>query len=198
MPYLDDMTMEAIEADLAAAHESLAHGGFNIKKGLISGMEDGPVKTGAKILETVVPAAAFSYMNARSAGGELKVGPVPVDLGVGLALALLSMFDVVGGWDEDLLNIGIGALASYGARTGAAFGAAAAAAAGTTTTSGLPQDAGLQEINGAMPAHGPHNRPTLAARLRGLHHVSGAEISGATAGQPVPPGTQRFVVQRVA
>ena len=118
---------------------------------------------------------------------------LPVDLGVGLGLALLSMFDVAGGYEEDLLNIAIGALASYGARTGAAFGAAAASASAATKTSGM-------EISGAA-AHGPHNQPQLAARLRHMHHhVSGGqqEISGATAGQAVPPGTQRFMVQRVA
>ena len=195
MPYLDDATMQAIESDLAAAHQSLAYGGLDMKKGLVGQMAPGLGKTGAKILETVVPAAAFSYMNARSAGGEMKIGPVPVDLAAGLGLALLSLFDVVGGWDEDFLNLGIGALSSYAARTGAAFGAAAAAAssaAPATAASGL-------EISG-QGAHGPHNQPMLAARLRRMHHhVSGQqEISGATAGQPVPPGTQRFVVQRVA
>ena len=195
MPYLDDSTMAAIEADLAAAHQSLAHGGFDIKRGLVGQMEDGIAKSGVKLLEMTIPAAAFSYANARSAGGEMKIGPVPVDLGAGLVLAGLSLW-LDGGWDEDLLNIAGGALASYAARTGAAFGAAAAAAAGTapaTATSGL-------EISGNLPAHGPHNQPMLAARLRRMHHhVSGQqEISGATAGQPVPPGTQRFVVQRVA
>jgi hypothetical protein len=124
VPYLDDATMQAIESDLAEAHRSLAHGDLDMK---------GATKTGVKILETIVPAAAFSYMNARSATGEMKIGPVPVDLGVGLGLALLSLFDVAGGWEDDLLNIGIGALSSYAARTGAAFGAASAMA---TTTKG--------------------------------------------------------------
>jgi hypothetical protein len=187
VPYLDDATMQAIESDLAAAHQSLAHGDLDMKNA---------TKTGIKILETVVPAAAFSYMNARAAGGELKIGPVPVDLGVGIGLALLSMFDIAGGYEDDLLNLGIGALASYGARTGAAFGAASVtpAAAPAAQASGLPQDSGMLSISGAMPAHGAHNAPMQAARLRRMHHhVSGQEISGA-----VPPGTERFVVQRVA
>jgi hypothetical protein len=114
---------------------------------------------------------------------------------VGIGLALLSMFDIAGGYEDDLLNVGIGALASYGARTGAAFGAASVApAAPAAQASGLPQDSGMLSISGAMPAHGAHNAPMQAARLRRMHHhVSGQEISGA-----VPPGTERFVVQRVA
>ena len=181
MPYLDDQTLQSIEADLAAAHQSLAHGYGDLDM-------KGATKTGIKILETVVPAAAFSYMNARSAGGELKVGPVPVNLGVGLGLALLSMFDVAGGYEEDLLNVAIGALSSYGARTGAAFGAAAASASAATKTSGMeifrrggswpPQPA---PARGAPAPHAPprlrrpaeirrrHCRPGRPARHAALH-----------------------------
>ena len=158
---LDQQTLDAIEADLAAAHESLAHGDLSVK---------GATKTGVKLLEIVVPAAAFSYANARSATGELAIGKVPVDLGVGLGLALLSLFDVAGDWDEDLLNIGSGALASYAARTGAAFGAAA----------------------------GPWGQTATAAQ--GVGQMGGAgmpEISGARHGH-VPFGTQRFAVRKVA
>ncbi len=187
MPNLDDATMQAIEADLAAAHQSLAFGGFDIKGGLVRQIHDDKMRMGATILEIVVPAAAFSYLNAKSAGGEAKIGPVPVDLGIGALLAGLAIFDVLGDWSEDALNVGIGALTAYASRTGAAFGAASVAAA--TKTAGLPQDAGMLQISGANPA--AHNR-------RMHHHVSGAgmpEISGAmAAGSPIPPGTQRFVV----
>lgn len=162
MPFLDDATMSAIEADLAAAHQSLAHGDLDMK---------GATKAGVKILEIVAPAAAFSYANARSAGGEWKIGPVPVDLGVGIALIALSLFDVAGDYDDDLCNIGLGALASYGARTGAAFGAAAGPWGSTSAqaTSGIGSS----------------------------HELSGqSEISGMGMG-PVPAGTQRFVVHEM-
>jgi len=175
--YLDDATMQAIESDLAAAHQSLA-GDLKPVKGRLASV-------GLKVLETALPAAGFSYLNARSAGGELMVGPVPADLGVGLSLALLSCFDLVGDdYEEHLSNVAMGAIASYAARTGAAFGAASASAA-PQKTSGL-------EISGQL-AHGPHNQPMLAARLRRMHH----HVSGPTAHSPVPAGTQRFVVQQI-
>ena len=162
MNYLDQSTLDAIEQDLAAAHESLAHGDLSVK---------GAIKTGIKILEVVVPAALFSYGNARSATGEMLIaGKVPVDLGVGVGLALLSLFDVAGDWDEDLLNVALGGLTSYAARTGAAFGAAA----------------------------GPWSKTATATA--GIGHMAGQasmpEISGARS--HVPPGTQRFAVRRVA
>lgn len=194
MPYLDDQTLDSIEADLAAAHQSLAHGEFDMKDA---------TKTGVKILEVVVPAAAFSYLNGRSAAGEVKIGPVPLDLGVGLALTLLSMFDVAGGYEDDLLNIGLGALAAYGARTGAAFGHAALTAAGTTTTtSGFGSGEAAHDNVGSRGwdsrLGNQANRSAAEAR-RMMHHVSGnVEISGAMRpGSPVPPGTQRFVVQQI-
>jgi hypothetical protein len=174
MPWLDDSTLSAIEADMSAAHESLAYGDkFDTK---------GAMKVGIKVLEVTVPAAILSYANARSAAGEVMLGPVPLDLGLGIALSLLAAFDVADEYTEDMLNIGLGALASYATRTGAAFGAAAAKAAPAQATSGL-------EISGAG-----------GVKRRMHHHVSGAgqlEISGAMLGTPVPQGTQRFVVQEI-
>lgn len=154
--YLDEATLQAIESDLAAAHNSLAHGDLSMK---------GVAKLGVRALETVGPAMLLSYANARSATGELKVGPLPVDLGLGVGLALLSVFGVAGGWDDDILNIAMGSLCSWGARTGAAFGAAATPLAPATKTGEM----GPVDLAGAM-----------------------------APGSPVPPGTQRFMVQQLA
>lgn len=140
MPFLDDATLSAIESDLAAAHESLSeHGDLSMK---------GTTKTAITALEVLAPAALFSYVNARSAGGECKLGPVPVDLGVAVACVMLSLFGVAKEYSDDLLLIGLGAGASYAARTGAAFGASAAGL--TQKTSGA-EISGGQEISGALP-----------------------------------------------
>jgi hypothetical protein len=140
VPFLDDATLNAIESDLAAAHESLSmeHGDLKMKN------TGHALRSG---LEVLAPAALFSYANARSAGGELKVGPVPVDLGVAIACVLASLFDWAGDYSEDLLYVGLGAGASYAARTGAAFGAAKA---GLTQTSGA-EISGAKHISGALP-----------------------------------------------
>ncbi len=156
--YLDDSTLNAIEADLAAAHETLGHGDLSTK---------GMTRSAVTLLEVAGPAALLSYANARSASGELKAGPVPVDLGLGVALALASVFDLGGEFSGDLLNLASGCIASYAARSGAAFGAAAQLAPASKTSG--------TEISGAA---------TMAGAL--------------PAKSPIPHGTQRFVVQRVA
>jgi hypothetical protein len=177
--YLDEATLQAIEADLAAAHHSLAHGDLDMK---------GATKAGVKVLETVVPAALFSYANARQASGELKLGPLPVDLGVGIGLAVLSLFDVAGDWSEDLLNVGIGALCSYGARTGAAFGAAAQLGQSAPLTHGAGQF-GMPSITHGL------SGPVVAHAGQGSSTPVDLTHGAMAPGSPVPPGTQRFMVQ---
>ncbi len=174
--YLDESTLQAIEADLAAAHQSLAFGDkFDMA---------GATKAGVKVLETVVPTALLAYANARTPSGELKIGPLPVDLALGVGLAALAAFDVAGEWSEDLLNVGIGALCSYGARTGAAFGAAATL--GTTPTA-TGQFSTPEMSHGGFPAHVGQGDSTMVDMTHGAM----------APGSPVPPGTQRFMVQQL-
>jgi hypothetical protein len=161
--YLDESTLSAIEADLEAAHESLAHGDkgkFNL---------GGLGRVGFKVLKVGGAAAAFSYANARSATGELLIaGKVPVDLASGIALALLSL----SGWisddlSEHALDIALGAGAAYAARTGAAFGAAAGpwkpAATATAGVGHMAGQASMPEISGRR-GHVPAGTQRFAVR----------------------------------
>ena len=151
MPYIDENTLRGIEDDLQSAHKSFGHGDFSMPS------SGAMAKVGLRAAEVVLPAAAFSYMNARQANGEVVLGPVAADLAVGLSLGLLSLFDMGGGYEDDMLNVGLGCLASYAARTGAAFGAASklppAPATTPTTTQGMTGFT-APEITGGGYGHG--------------------------------------------
>jgi hypothetical protein len=137
VPHLDDATLFGIEQDLADAHKSFGMGDFSMR---------GASKSAVRALEILGPVALLSYANARSATGEVKIGPVPLDLGLGIALIALSLFDMAGGYEDDLLNLGIGSFGAYAARTGAAFGASAHPLATQTSGAGGPF-----ELSGAHP-----------------------------------------------
>ena len=84
---------------------------------------------GIEVTEVGGAAFAFGYANGRwGEDGEVKVLGVPLDLGVGFALTGIAMFGGLGEYREHGVNIGSGALAAYGYRSGYQLGAAADAA----------------------------------------------------------------------
>ena len=59
-------------------------------------------------------------LEGKTAGA--SIGPVPINLGIGLALLGASHFDFAGKWGDDLQNAGNGFVGSWAAATGYAFG----------------------------------------------------------------------------
>ncbi len=90
---------------------------------------------GIEVAEVGATAFGFGYANGRWGGdeGEIKVFGLPVDLGTGIALTGLAMFGGFGKYAEHGVNVGAGAIASYGYRTGYQLGSDAATNAGTST-----------------------------------------------------------------
>lgn len=81
---------------------------------------------GIEVTEVGGAAFAFGYANGRwGDDGEVKLLGVPLDLGVGFALTGIAMFGGLGEYREHGVNIGSGALAAYGYRSGFQLGAAA-------------------------------------------------------------------------
>jgi len=85
------------------------------------------VGDGIEVTEVGGAAFAFGYANGRwGEDGEMKMLGIPVDLGVGFALTGIAMFGGLGEYREHGVNIGSGALAAYGYRSGFQLGADAA------------------------------------------------------------------------
>ena len=85
------------------------------------------VGDGIEVTEVGGAAFAFGYANGRwGQDGEMKMLGIPVDLGVGFALTGIAMFGGLGEYREHGVNIGSGALAAYGYRSGFQLGADAA------------------------------------------------------------------------
>jgi hypothetical protein len=71
--------------------------------------------------ETLAGAWLGGTIEGRTAGAAL--GPLPVNLGAGIALLAVSHFDLAGDkWGKDLQNVGNGFIGSWAAATGYAFG----------------------------------------------------------------------------
>ncbi len=72
-------------------------------------------------IETLTGAWAGGTLEGRTGGA--AIGPLPVNLGVGIALIGAGHLDLGGGrWNDDLNNLGNGFVGSYFAATGYAFG----------------------------------------------------------------------------
>jgi hypothetical protein len=75
----------------------------------------------AGTVENMAGAWLGGTLEGRTAGAAL--GPLPINLGVGVALVAASHFDVGGDrWGNDLQNFGNGFIGSWAAATGYAFG----------------------------------------------------------------------------
>jgi hypothetical protein len=85
------------------------------------------IGNGIQVTEVGGAAFAFGYANGRwGENGEIKALGVPVDLGVGFALTGIAMFGGLGKYAEHGVNVGSGALAAYGYRSGFQLGQDAA------------------------------------------------------------------------
>src|SRR5262245_46999590 len=71
-------------------------------------------------IETAAGAWFGGSIEGRTGGA--AIGPVPVNLGVGLVLIGAGHLEFADRWSEDLNNLGNGFIASYFAATGYAFG----------------------------------------------------------------------------
>ena len=113
------------------------------------------IGNGIQVTEVGGTAFAFGYANGRwGEDGEIKMLGVPVDLGVGFALTGVAMFGGLGKYAEHGVNIGSGALAAYGYRSGFQLGLDAAShdAPGAAPKKARPvQGAPAARINGAAP-----------------------------------------------
>ena len=81
---------------------------------------------GERVAEKVVrtgEVAAGAFLGGVLQGmGHEKLGPVPVDLALGLAGNAASLFGVGGHWAHDIGNLGDGFLAAFASDAGHAFG----------------------------------------------------------------------------
>lgn len=114
-------------------------------------------RMGVTAAEAVGTAAALGYIHGRQIIGDadFKVARVPVDLALGIGAGGFALASGAKRGSEDLLAVGIGALCSYGARTGHAMGAEAKADA----------DAKDKKVSGALPQR-RQNPYGFAARER--------------------------------
>lgn len=93
---------------------------------------------GMEVAEVSAAAFAFGYANGRWArpGEDLKVLGIPADLAAGFGLTGLALLGGFGKYSEHGVNIGAGALAAFGYRSGLELGAQASAnASGARPTS---------------------------------------------------------------
>lgn len=201
--WIDDATLRAIEADLDAAHRSLgarsskkgaAYGDFAMgnlevdsKMAMPSSSELKSV--GIRMLEGIGPAFAFGFLNAKNSQGEVKIGPMPLDLGLGVGLLFLDLFGMVPGrFSDDAVNVSMSLLAGYGARAGANMGYLAGnpPPSSTPTTPGSPYTTPTS-TSGMPDIVGSNRVPLMRNNVAGVPNMTG---------QVAPPGTKRFYIKR--
>jgi hypothetical protein len=114
------------------------------------------IGNGIQVTEVGGTAFAFGYANGRwGEDGEIKVLGVPVDLGVGFALTGVAMFGGLGRYAEHGVNIGSGALAAYGYRSGFQLGQDASA-------NDQPSNTAPKKTAAAKAARGAMNGPSVS------------------------------------
>ncbi len=110
---------------LEQAHNKVERAQLTMAK--IREKAESAIATGIQIAEVSGTSFAFGYANGRwGENGELAFGGVPVDLGAAVVLHGVAFLGGLGKYAEHGHNLGTGALAACGYRTGAQIGAAAA------------------------------------------------------------------------
>jgi len=149
MAYLQDETVTQIARELDRTKGKLAQ---------IAEKTREKTREALSVAEVGVGALGFSWLNAKygndATGSIYEVAGVPVDLAAGVLLCGLAVADMAGGYEQDALMLGTGALASYACRLGTSLGKSSASAS-TAAATAKGQFGSGGYATGALPSGAP-------------------------------------------
>lgn len=158
MPFMSETQATRLQAAFAAKEAQIA----NLKK---KGKLERAGEIGFQVIEGVGAAGLVGFLRGtvEKNGKQFAIGPVDVELLIGVALVGASAFKLFGKLDQHVLNMGCGVLAHYAGQMGRAVGK------GMTISS---------SVVGMLPEYEP---PFVGRHALGVGSMSSRDLASALA-----------------